>query len=42
VIVAADVAMAMPSSSGRPTLRHLNFAGMRHYNLAPTRHIKTI
>ncbi|MDP9964692.1 hypothetical protein J2W37_002412 [Variovorax paradoxus] len=36
VIVAAGVAMAMPRSSGQPTLRHFNFAGMRHYNFAPT------
>jgi hypothetical protein len=36
VIVAAGVAMAMPLNSGRPTLRHLNFARMRHYNFAPT------
>jgi len=42
VMVAAAVSMAMPPGSGRLTIRPLNFAGMRHFNLALTQHTDTM
>jgi hypothetical protein len=36
VMVPKDVAMAGPPIPQRPTMRRLNFAGMRHHKVAVT------